>query len=101
MRMGTPRSRASPATNLISDSLRRLPGLSRRPSTPASSAASAISWWKWMSAMIGTGGGQGVDLGQRAFDVRRFGGGHRLDRYRGAVADGHVTDGDPAGPPAR
>ena len=35
--------------------LRRLPGLSRSPCTPASRAASAISWWKWMSAMIGTG----------------------------------------------
>ena len=47
--------RASAATCLISASLRRLPGLSRRPCTPASSAASAISWWKWMSATIGTG----------------------------------------------
>ena len=55
MRMGTPRSLASAATCLISASLRRLPGLSRRPCTPASRAARAISWWKWMSAMIGTG----------------------------------------------
>ena len=55
MRMGTPRSRASAATCLISASLRRLPGFRRSPCTPASSAASAISWWKWMSATIGTG----------------------------------------------
>jgi hypothetical protein len=55
MRMGTPRSFASEATVLISASLRRLPGLSRRPWTPASSAANAILWWKWMSATIGTG----------------------------------------------
>ena len=55
MRIGTPRSRASAATSLISASLRRLPGFSRNPCTPASSAASAISWWKWMSATIGTG----------------------------------------------
>src|ERR1700688_4606296 len=55
MRMGTPRSRASAATCLISASLRKLPGLRRSPWTPASKAASAISWWRWMSAMIGTG----------------------------------------------
>ena len=35
--------------------LRMLPGLSRSPWTPASIAASAILYWWWMSAMIGTG----------------------------------------------
>ena len=35
---------ASAATSLISASLRRLPAWSRRPCTPASRAASAISW---------------------------------------------------------
>jgi hypothetical protein len=32
-----------------------LPGLRRNPWTPASIAASAIRYWWWMSAMIGTG----------------------------------------------
>ena len=35
--------------------LRMLPGLSRRACTPASIAASASLYWKWMSATIGTG----------------------------------------------
>ena len=117
MRMGTPRSLASAATCLISTSLRRLPGLSRRPWTPASSAASAISWWKWMSAMIGhgraghdpgqalrrrllvagapdqvgAGRGQRVDLGQGGLGVGRLGGGHRLDGDRCAAAHGHLA----------
>ena len=55
MRTGIPRSLHSRATSLISSGLRRLPGLSRRQSTPASRAARAISTWKWMSATIGTG----------------------------------------------
>ena len=123
MRMGTPRSFASGATGLISASLRRLPGLSRRPWTPASSAASAISWWKWMSATIGTGergtivgqplGGrllvagapddvgpgrrQRVDLGEGALDIGGLGDRHRLHRDRGVAADRHAADVDLAG----
>ena len=55
MRIGRPRSFASCATVLICAGLRMLPGLRRRPCTPASIAASARRYWKWMSAMIGTG----------------------------------------------
>ena len=55
MRIGTCRSRASVATALMCSGWRMLPGLSRRPCTPASIAASAIRYWWWMSAMIGTG----------------------------------------------
>ena len=55
MRIGRPRSFASRATILMCSGLRMLPGLSRRPCTPASIAASASLYWKWMSAMIGTG----------------------------------------------
>ena len=50
-----PRSLASAATALMCSGLRMLPGLSRSPCTPASMAASAIRYWWWMSAMIGTG----------------------------------------------
>ena len=64
-RCGSARRGRAPreATSLISSGLRRFPGLSRRPCTPASRAASAISTWKWMSATIGTGE-RGHDLGQ-------------------------------------
>ena len=55
MRMGRPRSLASRATALMCSGLRMLPGLSRRPATPASIAASASLYWKWMSAISGTG----------------------------------------------
>ena len=55
MRIETPRSLASRATALMCSGLRMLPGLRRSPCTPASSAASAIRYWWWMSAMIGTG----------------------------------------------
>ena len=55
MRIGTPRSRHSMATALMCSGLRMLPGLSRSPCTPASSAASAILYWWWMSAMTGIG----------------------------------------------
>ena len=55
MRMGRPRSRASAATSLTCPGLRMLPGFRRSPCTPASIAASASLYWKWMSAMIGTG----------------------------------------------
>ena len=55
MRMGTFRSRASVATALMCSARRMLPGLRRRPWTPASSAARAMRYWWWMSAMIGTG----------------------------------------------
>ena len=55
IRIGMPRSRASEATALMCSGLRMLPGLSRSPCTPASIAASAILYWWWMSAMIGTG----------------------------------------------
>ena len=40
---------------LMCSGLRMLPGLSRRPCTPASIAASASLYWWWMSATIGTG----------------------------------------------
>ncbi len=55
IRIGSPRSFASRATTLMCSALRMLPGLSRSPWTPASIAASASLYWKWMSAMIGTG----------------------------------------------
>ncbi len=55
MRIGNPRSFASSATALMCAGLRMFPGLSRSPCTPASIAASASLYWKWMSAMIGTG----------------------------------------------
>ncbi len=54
-RIGTPASSAAVATALMCSGLRMLPGLSRNPATPASSAASASRYWKWMSAMMGTG----------------------------------------------
>ena len=55
MRIGTPRSVASAATALMCSGRRMLPGLRRRPCTPASIAASAILYWWWMSAMTGIG----------------------------------------------
>ncbi len=55
IRIGKPRSPASCATALIWSGLRMLPGFRRSPCTPASIAASARRYWKWMSAMIGTG----------------------------------------------
>ena len=55
MRMGTPRSWASVATARMWAGLRMLPGLRRRQATPASRAARARRYWKWMSATMGTG----------------------------------------------
>ena len=55
MRIGSPRSFASRATVRMWSALRMLPGLSLKPATPASMAASASLYWKWMSAMSGTG----------------------------------------------
>ena len=40
---------------LMCSGLRMLPGLRRRQCTPASRAASAMRYWWWMSATIGTG----------------------------------------------
>ena len=45
IRMGMFRSFASAATALMCSGLRMLPGLSRRPWTPASIAASAMRYW--------------------------------------------------------
>ncbi len=46
---------------------------------------------------VGPGRGQGVDLGQRAFDVGRLGGGHRLHGDRGVAPHRHGADHDLAG----
>ena len=124
-RCGSARHGRAPraATSLISSGLRRLPGLRRSPWTPASSAASAISTWKWMSATIGhrrarddlgqsLGGGlfvagaahdvravrgERVDLLERPFDVGRLGRGHRLHRDRCVAAHLDRADGDLTG----
>ena len=116
MRIGSPRSLASRATSLMCSPLRMLPGFSRSACTPASIAASARRYWKWMSAMIGTGdrgtiwaspsaassslqvqrtmsqpaAASAVDLGQRALDVRGLGGGHRLHRDGRVAPHGHA-----------
>ena len=113
MRIGSPRSFASLATSLMCSGLRMLPGFRRSACTPASIAASASLYWKWMSATIGTGergticarpiaassslhvqrtmsaarGGERVDLRERAVDVGGLGGGHRLHRDRRVAAD--------------
>ena len=54
IRMGTPLSPAARTTSRTFSGEPMLPGLRRRPSTPASSAARARRWSKWMSAMSGT-----------------------------------------------
>ena len=43
---------------------------------------------------VGAGTGQRVDLLQRALDVGRLGGGHRLHRDRRVATDGDVADDD-------
>ena len=48
---------------------------------------------------VGTGGGQGVDLGEGGLGIGRLGGGHRLHGDRGATADRHVAHVDLAGGP--
>ncbi|MNC94992.1 hypothetical protein D3C83_119930 [compost metagenome] len=53
--MGSPRSFASRATVRMWSALRIFPGFSRSPATPASMAANASLYWKWMSAISGTG----------------------------------------------
>ncbi len=123
MRMGTPRSLASAATSLISCGLRRLPGLSRSPWTPASRAARAILWMEvdvgddghrrsghdagqtlggrflvaGAAHDVGTRRGQGVDLRQGPVGVGRLGGRHRLHRDGSPVPHGYRAHVDPAG----
>jgi hypothetical protein len=46
---------------------------------------------------VGSGPAQGVDLGEGAVDVGGLGGGHRLDRDRGAAAHGDIADVDLSG----
>ena len=41
---------------------------------------------------VGAGGGERVDLRERAVDVGGLGGGHRLHRHRRAASDLHVSD---------
>jgi hypothetical protein len=54
---------------------------------------------------VGAGGGEGVDLRERAVDVGGLRGRHRLHRDRSAAADLHVADvqraGDAPGRPRR
>ncbi|OQC09022.1 MAG: hypothetical protein BWX75_01352 [Candidatus Cloacimonetes bacterium ADurb.Bin088] len=54
MRMGTPRSAARRTTSATFSREPILPGLMRKPSMPASRAARASLWSKWMSATRGT-----------------------------------------------
>ena len=46
---------------------------------------------------VAAGGGEGVDLLQRALDIGGLGGGHGLHRDGGSPADGHGADPDLAG----
>ncbi len=48
---------------------------------------------------VAAGAGQRVDLRERAVDVGRLGGRHRLDADRGVAADGDLADLDLTGAP--
>ena len=54
MRIGVPQSAAARAISpTLSSNCLMLPGLTRTPAQPASSAANTYLGWKWMSAMTG------------------------------------------------